>query len=51
MTRRDGTVVAMECGVRSPMLFFELFPAFLAIVALVTGIWLFMMNREGDDTW
>ena len=32
------------------MLFFELFPAFLAVVALITGIWLFMMNRESDDT-
>ena len=30
------------------MLFFELFPAFMAVVALVTGIWLFMMNREAD---
>ena len=31
------------------MLFFELFPAFMAIVALVAGIWLFILNREADE--
>ena len=30
------------------MLFFELFPAFMALVALVAGIWLFLMDRQAD---
>jgi hypothetical protein len=29
-----------------PMLFFELFPAFMAVVALVVGIGLFVMDRQ-----
>ena len=28
------------------MLFFELFPAFMAIVALIAGIWLFLADRR-----
>ena len=31
------------------MLLFELFPAFMAVVALLVGIWLFMLNRQSDE--
>lgn len=30
------------------MLFFELFPAFVALVGLVVGGWLLAMNRQAD---
>jgi hypothetical protein len=30
------------------MLFFELFPAFMTVVALLAGIGLFIMNRQAD---
>ncbi len=28
------------------MLFFELFPAFMAVVALAAGVWLFLRDRQ-----
>jgi hypothetical protein len=31
------------------MLFFELFPAFVAIVALVVGVGLFIANRQAGE--
>ena len=30
------------------MLLFEFFPAFVALVSIVAGIWLFMQNLEAD---
>ena len=39
----------MGGGVRYSMLFFELFPAFMALVALGVGIWLFVMNQQADE--
>jgi hypothetical protein len=31
------------------VLFFELFPAFVAIVSLIAGIALFIANKHADD--
>jgi hypothetical protein len=31
------------------MLFFELFPAFMAVVAFLAGVWLFVMNRQAIE--
>jgi hypothetical protein len=31
------------------MLLFELFPAFVALVSIVVGIWLFMQNLDADN--
>ena len=31
------------------MLLFEFFPAFVLIVSLVVGIWLFVVNRSAPD--
>jgi hypothetical protein len=31
------------------MLFFELFPAFMLLVCIVAGIWLFMQNLDADS--
>jgi hypothetical protein len=31
------------------MLLFEFFPAFVALVSLVAGVWLFLQNLEADD--
>ena len=31
------------------MLIFEFFPAFVALVSIVVGIWLFMQNLEADN--
>ncbi len=30
------------------MLLFEFFPAFVALVSIVAGVWLFMQNLEAD---
>jgi hypothetical protein len=30
------------------MLLFELFPLFVALVSIVAGVWLFMLNLEAD---
>jgi hypothetical protein len=30
------------------MLIFEFFPAFVALVSIVAGIWLFMLNLEAE---
>jgi hypothetical protein len=30
------------------MLLFELFPLFIALVSIVTGVWLFMLNLEAE---
>jgi hypothetical protein len=30
------------------MLFFELFPAFMLIIALVAGVWLFVVNHQAS---
>jgi hypothetical protein len=30
------------------MLLFEFFPAFVAVVCMVVGIWLFIQNLEAD---
>jgi hypothetical protein len=31
------------------MLLFEFFPAFVMLVSLVVGIWLFVMDRQAKD--
>ena len=31
------------------MLLFEFFPAFVAIVSLIVGIWLYVMNQDAPD--
>jgi hypothetical protein len=31
------------------MLFFELFPAFMAVVALAAGVWLFLRDRQAKN--
>lgn len=31
------------------MLLFEFFPAFMVLVSLIVGIWLFVQNRQSRD--
>jgi hypothetical protein len=31
------------------MLLFEFFPAFVMLVSLVVGVWLFVMDRQAKD--